>query len=86
MRKENRDLVVAAGAVLFVGAVVPIVGSIVDIIQSVINAKIGRMQMALELDQCEHEATAEIIHPQSQPTNAIGFHIHDESDMEDYEE
>lgn len=86
MRKENRDIAIAAGAVLFISAAMPIIGSIVDIIQSVINAKIGRMQMALELDQCEHEAAAEIIHPQNQPTNAIGFHIHDESDMEDDEE
>lgn len=86
MRKENRDIAIAAGAVLFISAAMPIIGSIVDIIQSVINAKIGRMQMALELDQCEHEAAAEIIHPQSNPTNAIGFNIHDESDMEDDEE
>lgn len=59
----NKDrltpLWIAGGAVLFVSSLLPLCGSIVDLVQSVINAKINRMSMELELDKAEHEAAAE---------------------------
>lgn len=86
MNKANRDLAIVAGAVLFVSAVLPLVGSVVDIVQSAINAKINRMQLALNLDQCEHEAAAEVIRPHSKQTNAIGFSVDDEPDFDEMED
>lgn len=86
MNKANRDLMIAAGAVLFVSAALPIIGSVVDIAQSAINAKINRMQLALNLDQCEHEAAAEVIRQHSKPTNAIGFSVDDEPDFDEMED
>lgn len=86
MNKANRDLVIAAGAVLFVNAVLPLFGSVVDIVQSAINAKINRMQLALNLDQCEHKAAAEVIRPHSKQTNAIWFSVDDETDYDEMED
>ena len=86
MNKANRDLAIAAGAVLFVSAALPLIGSVVDIIQSAINAKINRMQLPLNLDQCEHEAAAEVIRPHSNPTNTIGFSIQDEPEWDGMED
>ena len=86
MNKANRDLTIAAGAMLFVSAALPLIGSVVDIAQSAINAKINRMQLALNLDQCEHEAAAEVIRPHSKPTNAIGFSVDDEPDFDEMED
>lgn len=84
MNKDRlTSLWIAGGAVLFVSAVLPLCGSIVDLIQSVINAKINRMSIDLELDQREAQAAAETIKPSSTTTNAIGFDI--SSDIE-YEE
>lgn len=83
----NKDrltpLWIAGGAVLFVSAVLPLCGSIVDLIQSVINAKINRMSIALELDQREAQVAAEIIKPSSTTTNAIGFDIGSEIEYEE---
>ena len=84
MNKDHlTPLWIAGGAVLFVSSLLPLCGSIVDLIQSVINAKINRMSIDLELDQREAQAAAETIKPSSTTTNAIGFDI--DSDIE-YEE
>ena len=77
------DLWIAGGAVLFVSSLLPLCGSIVDLVQSAINAKIGRMQMDLELDQREAQAAAETIKPSPQVTQAIGFHVDSESEHEE---
>ena len=77
------DLWIAGGAVLFVSSLLPLCGSIVDLVQSVINAKIGRMQMDLELDQREAQAAAETIKPSPQVTQAIGFHVDSEPEYEE---
>ena len=82
-RHDFSHLWVASGAVLFVSSLLPLCGSIVDLVQSVINAKISRMQIDLELDQREAQAAAETIKPSPQMTQAIGFHV--DSDPE-YEE
>ena len=55
MNKDHlTPLWIAGGAVLFVSSLLPLCGSIVDLVQSVINAKINRMLMELELDKAEH--------------------------------
>ena len=77
------DLWIAGGAVLFVSSLLPLCGSIVDLVQSAINAKIGRMQMDLELDQREAQAAAETIKPSPQMTHAIGFDVNPEPEYED---
>lgn len=84
--KEKNNLLplwIAGSAVLFVSSLLPLCGSIVDLVQSVINAKINRMSMELELDKAEHEAAAEKIAPSPAITNAIGFQIPSESDYEE---
>lgn len=77
------DLWIAGGAVLFVSALLPLCGSIVDLVQSVINAKIGRMQIDLELDQREAKAAAEKIAPSPAITQAIGFSVPTEPEYEE---
>lgn len=83
----NKDrltpLWIAGGAVLFVSSLLPLCGSIVDLVQSVINVKINRMSMELELDKAENEAAAEKIAPSPAITQAIGFHVPSESDDEE---
>lgn len=76
---------IAGGAVLFVSAVLPLCGSIVDLVQSVINVKINRMSMELELDKRENEAAAEKINPSPQITQAIGFAMSEPEYEEEYE-
>ncbi len=86
MMKNNKftQLWIAAGSLVFVSACLPILDSIVNLFTSVINAKIGRMQIGLELHQKEAEAAADVIRP-SGPNdgNCIGFQIPSESDYED---
>lgn len=83
----NKDrltpLWIAGGAVLFVSSLLPLCGSIVDLVQSVINAKINRISMELELDKAEHEAAAEKIAPSPTITNAIGFSLPTEPEYEE---
>lgn len=74
---------IAGGAVLFVSSLLPLCGSIVDLAQSVINAKINRMSLELELDKAEHKAAAEKIAPSPAITQAIGFHVDSISDDEE---
>lgn len=77
---------IAGGAVLFVSSLLPLCSSIVDLIQSVINVKINRMSLELELDKREVEAAAETISPSPQITQAVGFHVPSEpDDEEEYE-
>ncbi len=69
---------------LFVSSLLPLCNSIIDLIQSAINAKIGRMQIDLELDQREAQAAAETIKPsETSNSNCIGFQIPSESDYEE---
>ena len=80
------DLWIAGGAVLFVSSLLPLCGSIVDLVQSVINAKINRMSLELELDKAEHKAAVEKIAPIPAITQAIGFSVPSEpDDGEEYE-
>lgn len=74
---------IAGGAVLFVSSLLPLCGSIVDLVQSVINAKINRMSLELELDKAEHKAAAEKIAPSPAITQVIGFHADSEPEYED---
>lgn len=74
---------IAGGAVLFVSSLLPLCGSIVDLVQSVINAKINRMSLELELDKVEHKAAAEKIAPSPAITQAIGFSLPPEHEYED---
>lgn len=86
MPNKNHDfshLWIAGGAVLFVSSLLPLCGSIVDLVQSVINAKINRMSMELELDKREVEAAAETISPSPQVTQAVGFHAPSEPEYEE---
>ena len=87
MNKDHlTPLWIAGGAVPFVSSLLPLCGSIVDLVQSVINAKINRMSMELELDNAEHEAAAEKIAPSPAITQAIGFSVPSEpDDEEEYE-
>lgn len=68
---------------LFVSSLLPLCNSIIDLVQSAINAKIGRMQIDLELDQREAQAAAETIKPSSTTTNAIGFDTGPEIEYEE---
>lgn len=83
----NKDrlmpLWIAGGAVLFVSSLLPLCGSIVDLVQSVINVKINRMSMELELDKAEHEAAAEKIAPSPAITQAIWFSLSSEPEYEE---
>lgn len=83
----NKDrltpLWIAGDAVLFVNSLLPLCGSIVDLVQSVINVKINRMSMELELDKAEHEAAAEKIQPSPAITQAIGFGVPSEPEYEE---
>ena len=84
MNKDHlTPLWIAGGAVLFVSSLLPLRGSPEDLVQSVINAKINRMSMELELDKAEHEAAAETIKPSPQITQAIGFDVSPEPEYED---
>ena len=84
MNKDHlTPLWIAGGAVLFVSSLLPLCGSIVDLVQSVINAKINRMSMELELDTAEHEAAAEKIAPSPAITQAIGFSVPSEPEYEE---
>lgn len=74
---------IAGGAVLFVSSLLPLCGSIVDLVQSVINTKINRMSLELELDKVEHKAAAEKIAPSPAITQAIGFSLPPEPEYED---
>lgn len=83
----NKDrltpLWIAGGAVLFVSSLLPLCGSIVDLVQSVINVKINRMSMELELDKAEHDAAVEKISPSPAITQAIGFGVPSEPEYEE---
>ena len=86
----NKDrltpLWIAGGAVLFVSSLLPLCGSIVDLVQSIINVKINRMSLELELDKAENKAAAEKIAPSPAITQAIGFSVPSEpDDEEEYE-
>lgn len=85
MKKSDlHSLYVAGGAILFVSAAMPLIDSLVTLITSAINAKINRMQIDLELDQCEAQAAAETIKPsETSNSNCIGFQIPSESDYEE---
>lgn len=82
-KNDLTTLWIAGGAVLFVSSLLPLCNSIIDLVQSAINAKIGRMQIDLELDQREAQAAAETIKPSSTTTNAIGFDIGSEVEYEE---
>lgn len=83
----NKDrltpLWIAGGAVLFVSSLLPLCGSIVDLVQSIINVKINRMSMELELDKAEHDAATEKIAPSPTITQAIGFGVPSEPEYEE---
>lgn len=68
---------------LFVSSLLLLCNSIIDLVQSAINAKIGRMQIDLELDQREAQAAAEKIAPSPAITQAIGFHTDSEPEYEE---
>lgn len=87
VKRENNltPLWIAGGAVLFVSSLLPLCGSIVDLVQSVINAKINRMSLKLELDKAECEAAAETISPSPAITQAIGFQVSEPNYEEEYE-
>lgn len=74
---------IAGGAVLFVSSLLPLCGSIVDLVQSVINAKINRISMELELDQRGAQAAAEKITSSPAITQTIGFRSPPEPEYED---
>lgn len=82
-KHDFSHLWIAGGAVLFVSSLLPLCGSIVDLVQSVINAKINRMSMELELDKAEHDAAAETISPSPQVIQAVGFHVPSEPEYEE---
>lgn len=82
-KQDFSHLWIAGGAVLFVSSLLPLCGSIVDLVQSVINAKINRMSMELELDKREVEAAAETISPSPQVTQSVGFHVPSEPEYEE---
>ncbi len=82
-KHDFSNLWIAGGAVLFVSSLLPLCGSIVDLIQSVINAKINRMSLELELDKREVEAAAEKIAPSPAITQAIGFDVPSEPEYEE---
>ena len=82
-KHDFSHLWIAGGAVLFVSSLLPLCSSIVDLVQSVINAKINRMSMDLELDKAEHEAAAETISPSPQVIQAVGFHVPSEPEYEE---
>lgn len=82
-KHDFSHLWIAGGAVLFVSSLLPLCGSIVDLVQSVINAKINRMSMELELDKAEHDAAAETISPSPQVIQAVGFHVPSETEYEE---
>lgn len=85
MKKSHmtNDIWIAGGAVLFVSSLLPLCGSIVDLVQSIINVKISRLSLELELDKAEHKAAAEKIAPSPAITQAIGFHANSESEYEE---
>lgn len=85
MKKSDlHPLYVAGGAILFVSAAMPLIDSLVTLITSAINAKINRMQIDLELDQCEAQAAAETIKPsETSNSNCIGFQISSEPEYEE---
>ena len=83
-KHDFSHLWIAGGAVLFVSSLLPLCSSIVDLVQSAINAKIGRIQMDLELDQREAQAAAEMIKPsENSNSNCIGFQIPSENEYEE---
>ena len=85
--KEKNNLLplwIAGVSILFVSAAMPLIDSIVTWISSAINAKINRMQIDLELDQCEAQAAAETIKPsETSNSNCIGFQIPSEPEYEE---
>lgn len=85
MKKSHmtNDIWIAGGAVLFVSSLLPLCGSIVDLVQSIINVKINRMSLELELDKAEHKAAVEKIAPSPAITQAIGFSVPSESEYEE---
>lgn len=73
------------GGMLAYNIIMPILESVGSLVQSVINVRIGHMQMDIEERQCEHEAACELIKPvERQPTAAVGFTIPNEQE-EDYD-
>ena len=82
-KNDLTPLWIAGGAVLFVSSLLPLCNSIIDLVQSAINAKIGRMQIDLELDQREAQAAAETIKPSPAVTQAIGFSLPSEPEYEE---
>lgn len=82
-KHDFSHLWIAGGAVLFVSSLLPLCSSIVDLVQSVINAKINRMSLELELDKREVEAAAEKITPSPAITQAIGFGVPSEPEYEE---
>lgn len=72
------------GGALVYSIALPLLETVGDLIQSAINCRIGRMQMDMEEQQCEHEAACEIIKPtEKNPTAAIGFNYQG-NEEEDY--
>lgn len=62
------------GGALAYSIALPLLETVGNFIQSAINCRIGRMQMDMEEQQCEHEAACEIIKStEKNPTAAIGF-------------
>lgn len=85
MNKDSlKPVYLFIGGALVYSIALPLLESVGNLIQSAINCRIGRMQMDMEEQQCEHEAACEIIKPtEKNPTAAIGFDYQG-NDEEDY--
>ena len=80
------NLMIAGGAVIFINMVLPLLDSLTSMAISAVNKTVNQWQLDMELDRREAEAAAEVISPAGTITQAIGFHVPNESNDDEYYE
>lgn len=84
MKKTYEIAIAMAGGVIFYNVLCPVLESVGNLIQVKIAQSINKSQIEMQLDQAEGQAASEIIQPNVNNTQAIGFNITPEDDDEGY--
>ena len=79
--KKSYELVLSAlGGVLCYSVIIPCLETAGSLFQNYINKKIYKWQLDMQLDNAETQAAAEVIQPNVNNIQAIGFEVPTEPD------
>ena len=68
-------LLIAAGAVVFINTIEPVIQTVGQTAQTWMARKINKWQIDMQLDNAEGQAASEVISPNPNPVQAIGFEV-----------